>query len=168
MNHFEVVTWGKQYCSTAVYCSGLSIRPRGGKMTTTCFINIDCGASENYKDKETGLFYESDTTYIDTGEPHEIVPVFSDKTYPRQQRYNLRSFPQGKRNCYTLKPNREIQNLGSCSNRELKIEVNAGSNLSEPVTLEYLVPMTINSTGLPDSQSNSHDGNDLLLCCNDL
>ncbi|KAK1576434.1 hypothetical protein Q3G72_013814 [Acer saccharum] len=69
------------------------------------FINIDCGASESYTDKQTGLIYESDTKYIDTGEIHVISPVFIDMTSHKQQRYNLRSFPQGKRNCYTLKPN---------------------------------------------------------------
>ncbi|KAK1548813.1 hypothetical protein Q3G72_019531 [Acer saccharum] len=71
------------------------------------FINIDCGASESYTDKQTGLFYESDvihTKYIDAGKNHEINPNFS-YTFHQQQRYNLRSFPEGTRNCYTLKPN---------------------------------------------------------------
>ncbi|KAK2654560.1 hypothetical protein Ddye_014416 [Dipteronia dyeriana] len=69
------------------------------------FINIDCGASESYTDKQNGLIYESDTKYIDTGEIHAISPDFINMTSHQQQRYNLRSFPQGKRNCYTLKPN---------------------------------------------------------------
>ncbi|KAK1577467.1 hypothetical protein Q3G72_022015 [Acer saccharum] len=74
------------------------------------FINIDCGASKSYRDKVTGLVYESDTKYIDTGETHEINPDFTSDTYHRQQRYNLRSFPQGKRNCYTLKPSQAGKN----------------------------------------------------------
>ncbi|KAK0596663.1 hypothetical protein LWI29_017862 [Acer saccharum] len=68
------------------------------------FINIDCGASESYTDRETGLVYELDTKYIDTGKTHEIDPDFLSATYHRQQRHNLRFFPEGKRNCYTLKP----------------------------------------------------------------
>ncbi|KAK1575712.1 hypothetical protein Q3G72_007749 [Acer saccharum] len=40
-----------------------------------------------------------------TGKTHEINPNFSSDTFHRQQRHNLRSFPEGTRNCYTLKPN---------------------------------------------------------------
>ncbi|KAK1574809.1 hypothetical protein Q3G72_000139 [Acer saccharum] len=74
------------------------------------FINIDCGASESYLDNQNGLFYESDTKYIDTGEISEIIPNFTDFGSHRRQRYSLRSFPHGKRNCYTLKPNHGANN----------------------------------------------------------
>ncbi|XP_044496589.1 senescence-induced receptor-like serine/threonine-protein kinase [Mangifera indica] len=67
------------------------------------FISIDCGASGDYTDNVTGLFYESDATYIDTGEIRETSFDFNLSCYKQQVKY-LRSFPQGTRNCYTLKP----------------------------------------------------------------
>ncbi|KAK0596163.1 hypothetical protein LWI29_013310 [Acer saccharum] len=75
------------------------------------FINIDCGALESYTDNQNGLFYEPDTKYIDTGEIKDIIPNFTnyDGSHGRQ-RFNLRSFPLGKRNCYTLKPNHGANN----------------------------------------------------------
>ncbi|KAK0594751.1 hypothetical protein LWI29_000124 [Acer saccharum] len=66
------------------------------------FISIDCGASVDYNDIETSLLYVSDTC-TDTGEIHEISPDNTWINYYQQQRKNLRSFPQGTRNCYTLK-----------------------------------------------------------------
>ncbi|KAK0594998.1 hypothetical protein LWI29_002465 [Acer saccharum] len=41
------------------------------------FISIDCGATEGHRDNCTGLFYETDTKYVDTGEVHEISPYFT-------------------------------------------------------------------------------------------
>ncbi|KAK4837288.1 hypothetical protein QYF36_004216 [Acer negundo] len=68
------------------------------------FISIDCGATEGHRDNFTGLFYETDTKYVDTGEVHEILPYFTyNNYYCQNQIKNLRSFPQGTRNCYTLK-----------------------------------------------------------------
>ncbi|KAK1575999.1 hypothetical protein Q3G72_009992 [Acer saccharum] len=67
------------------------------------FISIDCGATEGHRDNCTGLFYETDTKYVDTGEVHEISPYFTYNGYHFQIIKNLRSFPQGTRNCYTLK-----------------------------------------------------------------
>ncbi|XP_075663639.1 senescence-induced receptor-like serine/threonine-protein kinase [Castanea sativa] len=69
------------------------------------FISIDCGATEDYSDDVTGIFYMSDTGFIDTGTNSNISPENYDTNldYGRQTR-NLRSFPQGKKNCYTLKP----------------------------------------------------------------
>ncbi|KAK1549088.1 hypothetical protein Q3G72_000401 [Acer saccharum] len=66
------------------------------------FISIDCGASVDYNDIETSLLYVSDTC-MDTGEIHEISPDITSMNPYQQQRKNLRSFPQGTRNCYTLK-----------------------------------------------------------------
>ncbi|KAL4625123.1 hypothetical protein ACB092_05G001400 [Castanea dentata] len=70
------------------------------------FISIDCGATKDYLDDGTGIFYKSDTDFIDTGgTDSDISPEHHDSNhdYGRQTR-NLRSFPQGKKNCYTLKP----------------------------------------------------------------
>ncbi|KAL0010250.1 hypothetical protein SO802_005358 [Lithocarpus litseifolius] len=69
------------------------------------FISIDCGATKDYLDDDTGIFYKSDTGFIDTGTNSNISPEYqiSNHDYGRQIR-NLRSFPRGKKNCYTLKP----------------------------------------------------------------
>ena len=67
------------------------------------FISIDCGATESYTDYETGIFYESDSRFVDAGTNNQISRDLRDSPFRRQLR-TLRSFPQGKKNCYTLKP----------------------------------------------------------------
>nr|XP_017221604.1 PREDICTED: putative leucine-rich repeat receptor-like protein kinase At2g19210 [Daucus carota subsp. sativus] len=69
------------------------------------FINIDCGipADSNYTDSYTGLHYVSDSGFIDAGESKTIPPAYRSSSL-QQQLVTLRSFPQGTRNCYTLKP----------------------------------------------------------------
>ncbi|XP_065633076.1 putative leucine-rich repeat receptor-like protein kinase At2g19210 isoform X2 [Quercus suber] len=69
------------------------------------FISIDCGVATDYVDENTGIFYQSDTNFIDTGTNNDVSPeyYYSDPVYA-QQAYTLRSFPQGTKNCYTLKP----------------------------------------------------------------
>uniref|UniRef100_A0A803NZA6 non-specific serine/threonine protein kinase n=1 Tax=Cannabis sativa TaxID=3483 RepID=A0A803NZA6_CANSA len=67
------------------------------------FISIDCGATEDYNDQITGIKYSRDVYYIDTGEITNISPPFNTENL-EQQLNNLRFFPQGQRNCYTLKP----------------------------------------------------------------
>ncbi|KAM6585238.1 hypothetical protein CsatB_012240 [Cannabis sativa] len=52
---------------------------------------------------QSGLAYISDTNFTEAGENHEITPTNKLQT-DEKQFWNLRSFPQGKRNCYTLKP----------------------------------------------------------------
>lgn len=57
-------------------------------------------------DEETSTFYKTDTDFIETGENLLTSSVFIDTNIPdygRQLR-TLRSFPEGNRNCYTLKP----------------------------------------------------------------
>ncbi|KAK9282012.1 hypothetical protein L1049_004923 [Liquidambar formosana] len=63
-------------------------------------ISIDCGATGNYQDGDTGIFYKSDEYFIDTGINKQISPGLN----PKKQQKDLRSFPNGPRNCYTLKP----------------------------------------------------------------
>jgi len=71
------------------------------------FISIDCGATSDYLDEGTGIFYKSDSGFIDTGTNNVISPEYYSSmvspNYVRQIK-NLRSFPQGTKNCYTLKP----------------------------------------------------------------
>ncbi|XP_044479466.1 putative leucine-rich repeat receptor-like protein kinase At2g19210 [Mangifera indica] len=68
------------------------------------FVSIDCGISENsgYTDKLTGLNYTSDATFIETGVSKNISPEYTNITL-EQQFLNVRSFPEGVKNCYTLK-----------------------------------------------------------------
>ncbi|XP_059638955.1 probable LRR receptor-like serine/threonine-protein kinase At1g05700 [Cornus florida] len=67
------------------------------------FISMDCGISEDssYTDETTGIHYISDAAFIDTGVSKTISPEF--KAF-KQQFLNVRSFPEGSRNCYTLRP----------------------------------------------------------------
>ncbi|XP_028202264.1 LRR receptor-like serine/threonine-protein kinase IOS1 isoform X5 [Glycine soja] len=66
------------------------------------FISIACGAPAgvNFTVPKTGLNYTSDANFINTGVSRTIVPELRDQF----QRYvwNLRSFPEGKRNCYKI------------------------------------------------------------------
>ncbi|KAJ6855677.1 hypothetical protein NC651_040347 [Populus alba x Populus x berolinensis] len=62
-------------------------------------ISIDCGADADYLDL-TGISYKSDKDFISTGKNTVVAPEYS---YGKMVD-SLRTFPEGKRNCYTLKP----------------------------------------------------------------
>ncbi|KAG2722801.1 hypothetical protein I3760_02G143000 [Carya illinoinensis] len=67
------------------------------------FISIDCGLpadSVPYKEDRTSIDYISDANFIDTGISRSIVSEL--KATFQQQLWNVRSFPQGVRNCYTI------------------------------------------------------------------
>ncbi|KAF5466494.1 hypothetical protein F2P56_016414, partial [Juglans regia] len=88
-----------------------NIRRGGRKLAETPtpesqgFISIDCGSNEdNYIALITGIPYTSDKGFIDTGIA-KTVPGSYNKL-----KKTLRSFPQGKRNCYTLQPNQGKNN----------------------------------------------------------
>ncbi|XP_056165049.1 probable LRR receptor-like serine/threonine-protein kinase At4g29180 [Syzygium oleosum] len=69
------------------------------------FINIDYGAPNQYTEEEINITYGTDERFIDFGENMQV----SSKviyTYNQQYSKNLRSFPNGTRNCYTLRPDR--------------------------------------------------------------
>ncbi|XP_028804692.1 probable LRR receptor-like serine/threonine-protein kinase At4g29180 [Neltuma alba] len=69
------------------------------------FISIDCGAPNDYSDKETGLWYQTDTEFVETGTNSMVLPsTNTDNPHFGGLLNTLRSFPEGKRNCYTLKP----------------------------------------------------------------
>ncbi|KAL8149787.1 hypothetical protein AgCh_006700 [Apium graveolens] len=71
------------------------------------FIHIDCGipANSNYTDSATGINYVSDSGFTEAGESKTILPIYRTVTPALPQEVlTLRSFPQGTRNCYTLKP----------------------------------------------------------------
>ncbi|KAL5757666.1 hypothetical protein ACOSP7_020277 [Xanthoceras sorbifolium] len=69
------------------------------------FISIDCGTARDsrYTDRITGLDYVSDEMFVDTGVSNNVSPDYNSNDI-EQQFLNVRSFPEGKRNCYTLKP----------------------------------------------------------------
>ncbi|KAL0010233.1 hypothetical protein SO802_005341 [Lithocarpus litseifolius] len=66
------------------------------------FISIDCGspANSNYSDASTGINYISDAAFIDTGISQKISAIYKGSF--QQQVWNLRSFPEGIRNCYNI------------------------------------------------------------------
>ncbi|KAL5757679.1 hypothetical protein ACOSP7_020290 [Xanthoceras sorbifolium] len=67
------------------------------------FISIDCGLPENsgYTDEKTGIDYASDVNFIENGVSYNIS---SDHHTLEKPFLTVRSFPEGIRNCYTLKP----------------------------------------------------------------
>lgn len=71
-------------------------------------MSIDCGLPKGaeYRDAgNTGLTYVSDAGYVETGEIAEISPMYATENLRRPYR-NLRSFPEGGRNCYRLPVNK--------------------------------------------------------------
>ncbi|KAL0722765.1 hypothetical protein Bca4012_037364 [Brassica carinata] len=66
------------------------------------FISLDCGSPRGttFREGTTNLTYISDANYISTGVGRSIIQAY--RTQFQQQAWNLRSFPQGIRNCYTL------------------------------------------------------------------
>lgn len=72
------------------------------------FISIDCGGpvNFNYVDMDTGISYSTDGSYTESGTNRNIS---SEYAYPQnlnlpQPLSDLRSFPQGDKNCYNLRP----------------------------------------------------------------
>lgn len=68
------------------------------------FISLDCGlpANSTYTEPNTGIIYESDAAFINSGEIHN-VSADNIKNGLKQPMWSLRSFPEGIRNCYKLK-----------------------------------------------------------------
>ncbi|PON84284.1 Malectin-like carbohydrate-binding domain containing protein, partial [Trema orientale] len=69
------------------------------------FISLDCGIADgaSYTDQTTGISYIPDTNFTETGENFDVSPQYKLQT-KIQQFWNVRSFPNGARNCYTLNP----------------------------------------------------------------
>ncbi|XP_047084903.1 probable LRR receptor-like serine/threonine-protein kinase At1g05700, partial [Lolium rigidum] len=68
------------------------------------FISIDCGYTTNpkYTDPKTGITYVRDEGFIDAGLNHPVDK--GNLQGDLEDRYlNLRYFPSGERNCYTLR-----------------------------------------------------------------
>lgn len=73
----------------------------------TGFVSIDCGIPEDssYNDETTDIKYVSDAAFVESGTIHSIDLEFQTSSVEKQFQ-NVRSFPQGKRNCYDVKPPR--------------------------------------------------------------
>nr|XP_043628261.1 probable LRR receptor-like serine/threonine-protein kinase At4g29180 [Erigeron canadensis] len=75
----------------------------------TGYISIDCGSPENfnYVDLDTGISYTSDGSFVSTGVNRNISLEYAYPNNPMlpQPLSDLRTFPQGNKNCYTLRPN---------------------------------------------------------------
>ncbi|KAH7867191.1 hypothetical protein Vadar_030250 [Vaccinium darrowii] len=70
-----------------------------GQAQSGSFISIDCGYNgSDYNDYGT-ISYTSDEGCVDTGTNYNISPDYALSL----QRSNLRSFPKGIKNCYTIK-----------------------------------------------------------------
>ncbi|KAK7261755.1 hypothetical protein RIF29_28074 [Crotalaria pallida] len=67
------------------------------------FISIDCGLvnEQSYTDETTSIYYTSDAKIIDTGVSQNISSKYKANNLAKQF-WNVRSFPEGTRNCYTL------------------------------------------------------------------
>lgn len=66
------------------------------------FISIDCGSTTAYTDKITGINYVPDSNFIDSGENKNIAASYND-VIPDTHLRTVRSFPDGARNCYTIR-----------------------------------------------------------------
>ncbi|KAL6888505.1 hypothetical protein ACP4OV_009531 [Aristida adscensionis] len=68
------------------------------------FISIDCGIPENssYQDPTSSIIYASDHGFISSGANRNISSAYIKPSLVRRN-YNVRFFPEGKRNCYTLR-----------------------------------------------------------------
>ncbi|XP_058004048.1 putative leucine-rich repeat receptor-like protein kinase At2g19210 [Hevea brasiliensis] len=80
---------------------------RGRKLATDNpgSISIDCGVNDDYVDDNVGLLYKSDRDFISTGENHDAeLGSTQFEAFTERLCKNLRSFPTGRKNCYTLRP----------------------------------------------------------------
>ncbi|XP_044479485.1 LRR receptor-like serine/threonine-protein kinase IOS1 [Mangifera indica] len=74
------------------------------------FISIDCGATSNYTDPTTGLYYVSDSSFIATGVTYSVSATYQLDSLQKPL-WNLRSFPEGSKNCYHIKVTKQSRYL---------------------------------------------------------
>ncbi|KAJ4806874.1 Leucine-rich repeat protein kinase family protein [Rhynchospora pubera] len=84
---------------------GIAITGVNSQLDSLGFISIDCGlpANSTSVDDDTKLTYVSDDQFIDTGVNYKIASKYASTGNGPEQYGTLRSFPNGKRNCYTLR-----------------------------------------------------------------
>ncbi|PON88028.1 Mitogen-activated protein kinase kinase kinase, partial [Trema orientale] len=92
----------------AYLCGVLALAVLVPAQSQSGFISIDCGIGENssYTEQTTGINYVSDSAFLDNniGTSGTIALEYSESDTLEGQFYNVRSFPHGDKNCYTLKP----------------------------------------------------------------
>ncbi|TVU20529.1 hypothetical protein EJB05_36742, partial [Eragrostis curvula] len=90
-----------------LFVAAASVIQARAQSDTTGFISIDCGlpGTASYVDDITGLSYVSDADFIDAGSNQNISASNISPNILKQfkQYLNLRSFPDGVRNCYTFR-----------------------------------------------------------------
>ncbi|XP_057732959.1 probable LRR receptor-like serine/threonine-protein kinase At1g05700 [Arachis stenosperma] len=111
------------------------------------FITIDCGSNREYLDKGTGIWYESDTKFVETGENWKVAGSsnLNDPYFGKASR-TARCFPEGVRNCYTLTrvPQQQryliraifIYNNYDGKNQNMTFDIHLGVNLWDTVSLD--------------------------------
>ncbi|XP_011002844.1 PREDICTED: probable LRR receptor-like serine/threonine-protein kinase At1g05700 isoform X2 [Populus euphratica] len=115
-------------------------------------ISIDCGAEEDYLDGDSGITYKTDKDFISTGKNKVVAPENNLTTRFYGKMVNtLRIFPEGKRNCYTLKPRQgknqnyyvraffRYGNYDSKNQTQIKFELYIGVNYWTTVLVEETV-----------------------------
>ncbi|XP_072083744.1 receptor-like protein kinase At3g21340 isoform X5 [Arachis hypogaea] len=111
------------------------------------FITIDCGSNREYLDKGTGIWYESDKKFVETGENWKVAGSsnLNDPYFGKASR-TARCFPEGVRNCYTLMrvPQKQryliraifIYNNYDGKNQNMTFDIHLGVNLWDTVSLD--------------------------------
>jgi len=109
------------------------------------FISIDCGAQAgvNYTEPSLAINYVSDENFINTGVRGTIASE-EISSHSQRQLWRLRSFPEGKRNCYKIGVTRGSKYLirtvflyGNYDGRNMlpQFELLLGPNLWDTVTI---------------------------------
>jgi len=109
------------------------------------FISIDCGAEPgaNYTEPSLHINYVSDANFINTG-VRETISSEEISRQSQQQLWKLRSFPEGKRNCYRINVTRGSKYLirtsflyGNYDGRNMspQFDLLLGANLWDTVTI---------------------------------
>jgi len=110
------------------------------------FISIDCGAEAgaNYTEPSLQINYVSDENFINTGVRGTIASE-EINTHAQQQLWRLRSFPEGKTNCYKINITRGSNYLirtlflyGNYDGRNMspQFDLLLGANLWDTVTIQ--------------------------------
>ncbi|ESW22562.1 hypothetical protein PHAVU_005G163500 [Phaseolus vulgaris] len=110
------------------------------------FISIDCGAEAgvNYTEPSLDINYVSDANFINTG-VRGIITSEETSTHTQRQLWRLRSFPEGKRNCYKISVTRGSKYLvrtvflyGNYDGRNMlpQFDLLLGANLWDTVTIK--------------------------------
>ncbi|KAF3782533.1 putative LRR receptor-like serine/threonine-protein kinase [Nymphaea thermarum] len=98
------VAWALTLISAAGFMA-LSLVPQLAVSFHACvgFISIDCGSNEErYVDSATGITYTSDSNLMKSGEIRVVPSNYIGNRL--KHLWRLRTFPKGKRTCYTLQP----------------------------------------------------------------